>query len=427
MLKCNKIKKICLILISMLLSIVSYTQDMQYMEKIIDKLSSDEMAGRAYSCKGGKKASNFIANELKKLKVSSIEKSYFQNYSYSTTDFRKTPELYVDGNKLKPAVDFYVTRQSLSVKGIFNIFPLLNDSVYTELSHMNLMLKGDKSKVVLTDSFHNELKNLGYMTFAGTIFKTDNEKLYWEMPKDETILNTFTIVTNSDLINENSKQIDLRINNRKVFNFKTRNVIGVIPSNINSDRYLMVGAHYDHLGKFGDITLPGANDNASGVATILTLIKHLYENKTNITFNHNLIFVFFSGKEAGLKGSLYFANNPPIELDKIDFFINLDAVGGNSEGITIVQGTEYPLLMEKVKEINSEKEYFSKIDFEGKSYDSDHAPLFAKGVPAVLIHTNGSDSTEYHNIYDTSEKIKLNKGKELIRFLTDFLLILDAK
>lgn len=423
--KGNNINKIFLILLCVLFSFGLQSQDLQYMKRVIDVLSSNEMAGRAYSNRGGKKTSKYIAKELKRMKLSPIDNSYYQKFSYSTTDFRKTPELYVDGTKLEPAVDFYVTRPSSSVKGTFNIFPLLNDSVYTDIDHMNLMLKGDKDKVILTDNYHKDLKNLGYMTFAGTILKVENEKLYWEMPKDGDLLNTFTIITNSDLINENSKQIDVRIKNKKVFDFKTRNVIGVIPSKVNSDRYLMVGAHYDHLGKFGDITLPGANDNASGVAATLTLIKHIFEN--NINFNHNLIFVFFSGEEAGLKGSLHFAANPPIDLDKIDFFINLDMVGGGSDGITIVQGTEYPELIEELNQLNLNKEYFPEINLRGRTYNSDHAPLFAKGVPSVFIYTLGSGLTEYHNIYDTSETIKLDKGKELIQFLTDFLRILDIK
>lgn len=98
--------------------------------------------------------------------------------------------------------------------------------------------------------------------------------------------------------------------------FLVKNVIGILPAKKKSDEYLLLTAHYDHLGigraVDGDSIYNGANDNASGVLAMMGIAASL--QKKNI--NRNIVIIAFSGEEMGLRGSRYFANNPTIDLKK---------------------------------------------------------------------------------------------------------------
>lgn len=407
--------------------ICAFGQDLSYMRSVIDTLSSREMFGRAYSKNGAKKASLYIANEYECMGIQPVSSSsFFQTLKYPTTDFRKMPKVCLDCKELIPAVDFIVTKASKSVKGTFSIVPFLNDSVKDELVKMKVMMNGDKNKVILTDSFHPELKNMGRMTYGGTVFVNNSNRVTWAMSDAKAMKRTFTIYMPKGVITADAKKMYVSIKNKKIRNFHTRNVVGVISGTSEKEDYFMIGAHYDHLGGFGDnIYMPGTNDNASGVAMMLSIAKYLKDN--NISLQHSLLLVAFAGEEAGLIGSTYFAEHPPVALNKVDFFINLDMVGGGADGITIVNGTSYKNEINLLKEINDKNDYVPEILLRGPSDNSDHAPLNAKGVPSIFIYTRGSNLKEYHTIYDNSRNFPLDKSGELIRLIVDFLVELDKK
>ena len=107
-----------------------------------------------------------------------------------------------------------------------------------------------------------------------------------------------------------------------------RNVVGVIPANRMSDEYIVIGAHYDHLGKLGGRIYSGADDNASGVAALLALARSFSVMRANGTGpGKNLIFVAYDGKELDMAGSEYFVKHLPFPADKIVCAINMDMLG----------------------------------------------------------------------------------------------------
>lgn len=107
-----------------------------------------------------------------------------------------------------------------------------------------------------------------------------------------------------------------------------RNVVGVVPAKGMSDEYIVIGAHYDHLGILGGKTYSGADDNASGVAALLDLARAFAKMRADGAGpNRNLVFVAFDGKELDLMGSDYFVNHLPFPADKIVCSINIDMLG----------------------------------------------------------------------------------------------------
>lgn len=107
-----------------------------------------------------------------------------------------------------------------------------------------------------------------------------------------------------------------------------RNVIGVVPANRMSDEYIVIGAHYDHLGKLGGQIYSGADDNASGVTALLDLARIFSRMRMDGAGpGKNLIFVAYDGKELDLVGSEYFVKHLPFPAEKIVCAVNIDMLG----------------------------------------------------------------------------------------------------
>ncbi|MBC8319201.1 MAG: M28 family peptidase [Bacteroidetes bacterium] len=83
--------------------------------------------------------------------------------------------------------------------------------------------------------------------------------------------------------------------------------------------------------------------------------------------------------------------------------VNLDMVGSGSDGITVVNGSLYDTLMQKMYAINDENQFLKEIKSRGESCNSDHCPFFQKGVKSIFIYTRGKELTEYHTNYDTPD------------------------
>jgi Zn-dependent M28 family amino/carboxypeptidase len=184
------------------------------------------------------------------------------------------------------------------------------------------------------------------------------------------------------------------------------------------DSFLLVTAHYDHLGHMGKKAyFPGANDNASGTAMLLELARYyaLPENR----LPYSILFIGFAAEEAGLVGSKHYVEHPLVPLSSIKFMVNLDLMGSGKEGITVVNGSVFPKEFGLLDSLNKANSWFPKVVARGKAANSDHYFFTEKGVPAFFIYTLG-EITAYHDIYDTASVVTLSKFKESFRLITGF-------
>jgi aminopeptidase YwaD len=194
----------------------------------------------------------------------------------------------------------------------------------------------------------------------------------------------------------------------------TRNVIMMLPGEDESlkNEYLILGAHFDHLGMGGPGSSSravdtvgvhhGADDNASGVALLIEMAGKFAGTKGS--HKRSLIFVAFTGEEVGMFGSKHFTENPVIDLTKADAMINLDMVGRlkeTKEFILSGVGTADSLKERAtaVADTNLLKLTFTE---EGTG-PSDHASFYSKNIP-VLYFTTGAHE-DYHTPSDTWDKI----------------------
>ena len=213
---------------------------------------------------------------------------------------------------------------------------------------------------------------------------------------------------------------------------KGYNVIGYIPAKKKSADYIIVGAHFDHIGSHGEKYYPGADDNSSGVAAMLEVAKALgkrYVEKNDL--EHNVVFVGFDANNLNMQGSRFFVQSMGIPANKVTCMVNLDQIGsslapvGNNPEYLLVLGAEYLKGWQR-EQISFANEFFAlglQLDFTYYGSEefykifyrlSDQKSFTDAGIPALLFtsgitrHTNKeSDNTDNLNPAVLHKRIEL--------------------
>lgn len=372
-----------LIVVVILFNFIHANAQQAYNRSIVDTLTSSSFWGRGYTKNGMKKAAAFLANEFKNIGLKPVsEEGYLQTFSFSANTFPGDMKASIDGRDLVPGIDFLVTPESRGIKIKGNL--IAKDSAHFLLDkdpsvQVNLVKK-------LTWSASDEVS-------TNTIIELDK--------------NRFTKIPN---------EIKINIDNKFVDEFAASNVCGMVRGTLRPDSFIMITAHYDHLGGMGENTFfPGANDNASGVALLLSLAKYYAAHPQK----YSVGFILFAAEEIGLFGSKYYTQHPLFPLKKIRFLTNTDLAGTGDEGITVVNATVFPKEFAIMNKINDENKYLTAIGARGKAANSDHYWFTEKGVPAFFFYTRGG-STAYHDVFDVSKNLPLTEQSDLQELLIKF-------
>ncbi|WP_312783648.1 M28 family peptidase [Brevundimonas sp.] len=191
--------------------------------------------------------------------------------------------------------------------------------------------------------------------------------------------------------------------------FSGTNIIGVIPGTRVADKYIVVTAHYDHVGVNNGQIYNGADDNASGVATMLELAKRLKASPPE----HSVLIVALDGEERSLLGAKHFVEAPPVPLSSISMNLNFDMTArADSDGKLWVTGTyQHPYfrpLLERIAPRGTVSLAFGKDTPEDKGADnwveaSDHAAFHRAGLPFLYFGVNYH--ADYHRPTDDFDKV----------------------
>jgi aminopeptidase YwaD len=183
---------------------------------------------------------------------------------------------------------------------------------------------------------------------------------------------------------------------------RAANVIGVLPGRDPglAGEAVVIGAHYDHLGREGGDVYPGADDNASGTAVVLGLARSLAASPPART----LVFVLFSGEEVGLLGSDYHVRHPSaVPVERMVAMLNFDMVGRLENRHLLVGGVDTGGHFRALVEAAA-KEAGLDVDLRpGGTGPSDHTRFHGAGVPVLFFHS-GSHA-DYHRPSDTADRI----------------------
>jgi hypothetical protein len=197
------------------------------------------------------------------------------------------------------------------------------------------------------------------------------------------------------------------------------NVLAYLPG--KTDEYVIIGAHYDHLGRGNFDSLapsqigqihPGADDNASGTAGVLELARVLAPQKGQL--RRGILFASFAGEELGLLGSAAWAKEPTRPLEKAVAMLNMDMIGRIKDQKVYIGGVGTgSTLKAAVEQAQKEEKSGFKIEYSPGGYSSsDHTSFVAKKIP-VLFFFSGLHA-DYHKPSDTWEKINPESAARLL-------------
>ena len=184
------------------------------------------------------------------------------------------------------------------------------------------------------------------------------------------------------------------------------NIVGVVRGRREPGRFIVVTAHFDHLGVRNGQVFNGADDNASGVAALLAVASRMSANKPE----HSVVFAALDAEESGLNGSKAFMSDPPIARDAIVMNVNLDMVARDANNVLYATGTfQYPFLKAYLKDV-ARPPVVLRLGHDGTNAkeddwtkDSDHYPFHQAGIP--FIYFGVEDEAQHHKATDDAETV----------------------
>jgi aminopeptidase YwaD len=358
-------------------------QDKAFAKRIVDTLTSPFFWGRGYTNDGMKKAADYLSAQFKSYGLLPLKgDTYFQSLNYSVNTFPGKMQLSINGKELVAGKDFIVSPDSRAAKG--------------------------KGKLQQSDSTH-------FVNAASRLIVSLEDKLTWSVAQQ--VADYTMVQVDKKAVSGSVESFIAQIENKFIEKFEAKNVCAMVKGTARPDSFIVLTAHYDHLGGMGkDVYFPGANDNASGISLLLNLARYYAKNPAR----YSIVFICFAGEEIGLLGSKYFTENPLVDLKKIRFLVNTDLAGTGEEGITVVNATEFPKEFAWLQEINKANNLLAAVNPRGKAANSDHYFFTEKGVPALYYYTLGGIKA-YHDVFDKAATLPLNEHEDLFKLMVLFV------
>lgn len=397
-------------------------QDTTYVRNVIRQLGSKSFAGRGYVSNGDRKAASFISSEFKTIGLKSFSRSYLQPFPISINTFPGKMKVKINGKELIPGVDFIVDPSACSLKFKGNVRFISNRELQSDSLYDASFYQLNEA---LIDTFNGKTSESAAISFRKfqsdrkkkLLMQLSSQKLTWSSHFRQS--QQCLIILKSDLFDRSlsSASVEIDIEAKLINDYTTNNVIGYVPGKKYKDSFIVVTAHYDHLGKMGkNVWFPGANDNASGIAMLLSLARYYQNNPAD----HNIVFIAFSGEENGLLGSKYYVDHPLFSLAEIAFLINIDLMGNGAEGVMAVNGAVFKPQFELLKSLNEKGKYLPDVSKRGKAANSDHYWFSEYGVPCFFFYLKGT-YPYYHDVFDKPEALPLTNFGNAFLLFRDFI------
>jgi len=404
----------------------------------IEILASDSLEGREIGTIGEWKAAQYIVSVFKDAGLEPAgSEGYLQPFEFTKRiDFGKNCRLTINGHSLELGVEYVPLEYSASAQFDFTeIVPVdfgirTDDSSYDDYTGKNVEGKAvlikryappaERNPHVDFDRYNTfpdkirialEHKAAGIF-FVTPVFEDDTLMGFGVLrvsPKDIPIifvkrraLERLGIPLDSPAIASASGEVELVTVRDTGYN-----VLGLLPG--TSDTTIILGAHYDHLGWGGPASRytgteraihPGADDNASGTAALLELARWFVGGRNR----HPILFAAFSGEEAGVLGSSYYARHWTVDSSKVRLMLNMDMIGrlkDQHNGLAVFgTGTaaEFKPYFDSLK-VDSMRLSF----LEPGTGPSDHVAFYNSGIPVLHFFTGAHE--DYHKPSDTPDKI----------------------
>ncbi len=396
------------------------TEVLEQARRNVATLTAPEMHGRGYVAGGDSLAAEWIAREFQRIGLRPVKQGYFQPFTYNVNSFPDSMGVTIDGSTLVPGTDYLVAPNSGTATGRYSLVHVTPSDLLTPERRAMTMGVVTGNAVVLRFPATKNSDTLALyamleheLMLHAPVVKPVAGKLTWGVAREAM---PFPLIeVRSELMTDSAETLELHVRNKLLVRHRARNVLGMVKG--KGKGWVVIGAHYDHLGRMGpDALFPGANDNASGVAMLLALAERF----TKRPARHNLLFVAFAGEEAGLLGSMWFVQDRPIDLAQVRMMMSLDILGTGDDGITVVNATAEKAAFDRLVAINEKQGSLPQVKARGPTCNSDHCPFVERGVPGIFIYTLGGVA-HYHDVNDQAATLPLTKFPELLTLLGEFI------
>ena len=388
---------------------------------MVDTLCSPTFFGRGYVKNGAFKTADFLAKTFEEIGLKpGIQNSYLSSFNFAINTFPNNPILKQGNKVLTLGVDYIPNPISGSTTGTFKVQEFIYDENWSQADVIKSLQKLSPTKITLVKK-HPKTSAKAYNTFLKQLTNTQLNAPY--ILKQEDLTGSFaTTSNNTALITckigtlKGKKKISISVENKLIKNQFGKNVVAKIPG-LSSDSCYVITGHYDHLGGWGNtVYVPGANDNASGISFLVQLAQNL----VNKTLPYDVYFIAFSAEEVGLLGSKAFVDEHLQDIPPIKTLLNFDLLGTGSEGVCVVNATQFPTQYVKLEGIIKAENPAMAIQKRGKAANSDHYFFSEKGIPSFFIYTKGG-STAYHHINDVPSNLTYEAFPSLLNIVERFI------
>jgi aminopeptidase YwaD len=401
-----------------------------------EELASPGMQGRGYQNEGHKLAAAYLADQFESMGLKPLpalarnDQPWYQTFRFSTNLVQGPVSLSLNGKPLRVGEDFIVNPVSkrgelkeLKVRDLGYGMPKdfsksLKNTIVIIRSGLPPEIAKDPDLKKANERFASDLVKLDYATkmlAAAVIFvKPKLTAGFSTMPVELPVIDLLADRLPTKKIKTASLNLTTGIQA-----IQSQNVIGMVDGTRHPDSVIIVSAHYDHLGRQGDAIFYGGNDNASGTSMLLSLAQHYARPENRPPYS--MLFIGFSGEEAGLIGSTHYAGKEPLApLANTAFILNLDLMSNGNDGIMSVAGLDFPGHFELLKTINTRLEAVKEVKGRRNAPNSDHYPFVERGVKGMFIYTLGGPP-HYHDMHDTYAHMEFQRYVQVRELMRGFL------
>ncbi|MGV3630503.1 MAG: M28 family metallopeptidase [Bacteroidota bacterium] len=397
-------------------------------------LASDSLEGRNTGEAGQKKAAAYLSSEFRKMGLDSFSNSYLQQFNLIRE--KRSGQILFEDRKLNYPQDFTYVGFYDSVHLNLDAVPVMS---WVKFKAENNFGTGDV--IVLVKDFEEvdfkllsqkSIKNVFFVCKsykAKHLIQEDNSLRFApEMPRGIFFLDGKKIKCSEG----KACKMELAAWSERI---GTENVVACVPGSdpLLKNEFVVVSAHYDHLGIKNGKIYNGADDNASGTSTLLELARVLNDaRKKGEQPKRSVLFICFTGEEHGLFGSEYYSKHPLAPLNKTVADFNIDMIGRKDESKEAKQFSVYVIGSDKISlDFHKRHEALAKshkklvLDYtynldsnpEKLYYRSDHYNFAKNGIPSIFYF--GGFHKDYHEATDDIEKLNFTKIKTIAELVLD--------
>jgi Zn-dependent M28 family amino/carboxypeptidase len=466
-----KLHRFTLLIAALLIASAAVAQQAQVepsatvLQKHVTYLASDELDGRRTGTKGANDAARYIAAEFERLgvrpapatdswKINVMSARYLQTFPYiGRVELGKNNVLSIRGEALRVGEDWMPlgisANRTLDLTGV--VFAGYGITA-NELNHNDYKGTYSKTQVAVIqegtpdgDNPHGKFTNAGQLRFKVAAAQSAGVGALLIISGEDDLKNDSLARLHYDNaglagipVAVISKQAAEKLANAKEVKLTTdvvrvevaaHNVVGVIEGSdpVLKNENIVIGAHYDHLGRGGEGSLGerpgeihhGADDNASGTAGVLELARIFIAQRSKL--KRTLVFIAFSGEEEGLLGSNYYVNHPLVPLDKTVAMINMDMIGRMKDGKLSIGGVG---TAKEWRQVIGTGDTFALTLNEDGYGPSDHSSFYMKQVPVLFFWTGNHN--DYHKPSDTFDKINYNDEARILTMVARIVRDIDT-